>query len=123
MAYNPPRRQRFANLRERVRLEELTLIDGPFNPIEVWEPRGVEPCRVEPMKGSEQWGGDEMIARQAYRVFIRFRADLISTASWRVVWLRGGDDEQVLNIEASTNPDERRRYLELLCDVPPGAQP
>lgn len=124
MGYNPPRRQRVGNLRHRVTLQELVLVEEDWNPVEEWQDRGTVPARVEPLKGSEQWAGDTVIARQAFRVFIRYRAGL-NVASWRIVWLTGDvvDSEPfnvTLNLAAISNPDERRRFLELLCEVPPG---
>lgn len=120
MGYNPPRRQRVGNLRHRITWQELTLIPGPLNDIEEWVDRETEPARVEPLKGNEQFKGDEVGARQNFRVFARYRY-VSDTAKWRVLWITGhvidGVPERlILNILGATNPDERQRFVELLCE-------
>lgn len=119
MGYNPPRRQRVGNLRHRITWQELTLIPGPLNDIEEWVDRETEPARVEPLKGNEQFSGDETIARQNLRVFTRYR-HVSDTAKWRLLWITGhmiGDvpERLILDILAVSNPDERQRFVELLC--------
>lgn len=119
MGYNPPRAQRIGNLRHRITWQEKILIPGDFNDVEAWVDRETEPARCEPLKGSEQWGNDELIARQNVRVFARFR-HVPDTANWRLLWVTGAvtdgvAERLVLDILSVTNPDERRRYIEVLC--------
>lgn len=119
MSLNPARPPRIGNLRHKITWQEQITVEGDFNDIVTWVDRETEPARVEPLKGSEQFATDELIARQNVRVFARFR-HVPNTADWRLLWVTGAvtdgvAERLVLDILAVTNPDERRRYIEVLC--------
>ncbi|MEQ8226509.1 MAG: phage head closure protein [Rhodospirillales bacterium] len=111
MALNPYQGERVANLRERVELQERVVTQNGFGEeIITYETLDTVWARVEPLKGTEKWSAQQVIAEQLYHVFVRYRTDL--SVLDRVVW-RG----QNMDITAITNPDERRRFLQLDVEV------
>lgn len=100
-------------LRERVTIQEQPSAadggggfgaDGPWTAISttpnVW-------ARVEPLKGMEQLEAMRLETQVSHAVTIRHRSDVTTTN--RLLW---GSIE--LDIEAITNPDERKKFLRLL---------
>ena len=104
---------RVGAMRERVRIErESRTPDAGGGAQASWTPLGHAPtvwARVEPIAGTELVQAMRLQARVTHRVTMRWRGDV--TAAMRLVW-----GARSLNIRAVTNPDERRRYLELLCE-------
>lgn len=105
--------ERIGPLRERVTIERATRsADSSGGSVVSWAPLGHAPtvwARVEPLSGGEALQAMRLEARITHRVTLRWRDDV--SATMRLVWRA-----RVLNIRAVTNPDERRRYLELLCE-------
>lgn len=112
MSLNPWRGERIGNLRERVTLEKRieTQDPGTGEPIIDWTPLATVFARVEPLKGEERFVAHQVVASHHYRVFIRYRDDM--TVLDRVVW-----NGLELGIQATSNPDERRRFLQIDCEA------
>jgi SPP1 family predicted phage head-tail adaptor len=111
MTLNPYPGERIGNLRERVELQKRTVELDEFGGEEItWVPLATVWARVEPLKGTERFAAQQVIATLAYRVHIRYRGDLGPLD--RVIW-----NEQQLDVQAVINPDERRRYEVLDCEV------
>ena len=66
-------------------------------------------ARIEPLKGSEQLRAMQLEDKVSHRVTIRYRSGI--TAKQRIKF-----GSRLLNIRAVINPEERNRFLELLCD-------
>jgi SPP1 family predicted phage head-tail adaptor len=105
--------ERIGPMRERVRIErEVRSADAGGGAIVTWTPLDHAPtawARIEPLSGRELVQAMRLQARLTHKVTMRWRGDV--TAAMRLVW-----GERVFNIRARLNPDERRRYLELLCE-------
>lgn len=105
--------ERIGPMRERVTLQSATrTADAGGGAAVTWSPlaHGATVwARVTPLSGSEALQAMRLQARVTHLVTMRWRDDV--TAAMRLVW-----GARVLNIRAVTNPDERRRYLELLCE-------
>lgn len=111
MSLNPYRGERIGNLRERVTLQERVETTSPSGePITTYETIATVFARVEPLKGLEKATTAQTVATQAYNVHVRYRDDL--SVLDRVQW--NGQD---LDIKAISNPDERRRFLQLDCEA------
>ncbi len=65
--------------------------------------------RVEPLSGNERLRALQLEDSVSHRVTIRYRDGV--TARMRVVF-----GNRVFNIRAVINPEERNRFLELLCE-------
>lgn len=108
---NPYRPQRIGNLRDRVVLQKrVVTYSGSGEPIITHNTLATVFARVEPLKGEEKAAMAQIVAKQRFNVHVRWRNDL--TVLDRVVW--SGMD---LDITATGNPDERRRFLQLDCEA------
>lgn len=100
-------------MRERITLQSATrTLDAGGGAVVSWTPLAFAAhvwARIEPLSGGEALQAMRLQARVTHRVRLRWRDDV--TAAMRLVW-----GTRVLNIRAVINPDERRRYLELLCE-------
>lgn len=104
-----------SQLRERVQLQApRDTPDGAGGFTRQWVGLGEVWARVLPVGGREQLLNEALRDITGYRVTIRWRADI--TVQCRLVW-RG----QILAIRNTLNPDERRAFLELVCDTGIGA--
>lgn len=96
-------------MRERVTLQqENSVSDGQGGKVLAWAEVATFWARVEPVRGGEQLAAMRLEASQEYRVTIRQRTGV--TAGMRLVW-----GTKNLNIRTLTNPDERGRFLQLIC--------
>jgi SPP1 family predicted phage head-tail adaptor len=105
--------ERIGSLRERVTLQSETRNpDAAGGAVVSWSALAHAPtvwARVEPLLGREALQAMQLKAPVSYRVTMRWRDDI--TAAMRLVW-----GARVLNIRSIINPDERRRYIEILCE-------
>lgn len=125
MALNPQRAARIGNLRDRVTLQQYvqTVVaheeDGRIvNDEFEWQDVASVYARVEPLRGDSIYEDQvrSKYSRQQFAVSIRYRPDVVPIL-WRVLWTRDvGQAPHVLQVEGVTNPDERRRFLRLLCE-------
>lgn len=107
----PYRPQRVGNMRERVTLQERVETESPSGePITVYETIEEVWARVEPLKGEEKITAAQIVAMQRFNIFIRSRDDV--TVLHRVQW--NGID---LDVTATSNPDERKRFLQIDCEA------
>jgi SPP1 family predicted phage head-tail adaptor len=66
-------------------------------------------ANVQPMSAGEQWRRLQMNASANWKVTIRYRGDV--TTKMRVVF-----GARTFEVRGVTNPDMKRRFLELACD-------
>lgn len=101
-------------LREKVAFQSRTEVDDGFGNTEgTWSSQFEEPARIQPLRGSEPIIAQRLQGAQPVVIKVRSSARTRSIdASWRAVDARAGT---VYNIRAVT-PDEKRRYIDLLCD-------
>lgn len=96
-------------LRHRVTLRELVETDNDYGEKErSWQDNGSVWALVEDMRGRERY-----LARQAQSevdatVTIRYRDDIVPT-------MRIAHGSRELQIDSIVRPDDRGRFLELLC--------
>ena len=105
--------EHIGSLRERVTIQsETRTADAAGGAVVTWSALPHAPmvwARVEPLLGREALQAMQLKAPVSYRVTMRWRDDI--TAAMRLVW-----GARVLNIRSIINPDERRRYIELMCE-------
>lgn len=97
-------------LRQQITIQQRAIVpDATGQPVEQWSTLATVPANVRMLSGSERYtpAAGQQVARNAYRVQIRYRSDV--TPLNRI--LHGA---KVLDIEAARDPDGRQR--ELLCD-------
>lgn len=99
-------RQAVGDLRERITLQEMQLIDDGFGQVETFVDVATIWARVEPVKASEQLIGGGVQSIDDVLVHIRHRDDVAPT--WRLVWR-----DQQFSITGVRNLDERRQFLTL----------
>lgn len=100
-------------LRERVTFQqESRVADGGGGHALSWANIGTNPtvwARVKPISGREQIQAMQLAGILTHRVTVRHRTDI--TTSMKIVW-----GSISLNIRSIINPDEKSKYLELLCE-------
>jgi SPP1 family predicted phage head-tail adaptor len=115
MAVTPAQRSRAqcvcaADLRQRVELQACVatrdIIGGL---VETWTTTATVWAQVRQASGRELWRRQQMQATAAWTISLRYRAEL--TTKHRVVY-----DGRTFEVRAVTDPDERRRFLELACE-------
>ena len=107
----PERPQLAGNMREQVTLQFPTYEPDPDGQLqETWHDVGTFYARVEPLDGQERFEAGKIDASYSVRFHIRYREGV--TPEWRVIY-RG----EVFNIQHVRNPDERRMFLALECEV------
>lgn len=97
-------------LRDRIRIDQNngTTSNEIGEEIPGWTVLATLWGKVEPMSTGEQWRRQQMNASANWKVTIRYRSDVRSTM--RVV-----KDGRTFEIEGVTNPDMKKRFLELAC--------
>ena len=101
--YSP---QRIGNMRDRVTLQRVELVDDGFGTVETLVDVATVWARVEPVKGQERILAGAVTQTTTLHMHIRQHHDV--EANWRAVWK--GDS---YNITARRNLDERGQYLTL----------
>lgn len=97
-------------LRERCAIQaESTSDDGMGGQTLSWSTSATVWARVTPIGGREQVQAQQVQDSVTHRVTIRYRPGL--NAGMRLLW-----GSKPLNIRAVTNPDEKKKYLELLTE-------
>lgn len=66
-------------------------------------------ANVAPVRGAEKMEAQQVQSTQTYRITIRYRPNV--TTAMRVNW-----SGKTMNILAVNNPDQRRKYLEMICE-------
>jgi len=104
-------------LRDRIRIDqdEGTTVNAIGDAVPDWQPLvvgtddGMIWANVAPMSAGEQWRRIQMNAEANWKVTIRHRTDI--NPRMRVVF-----GPRVMEIRGITNPDMKRRFLELACE-------
>ena len=97
-------------LRERVTLQQEARVTDTGGGYELsWQDVRTVRARVKPKHGTEQVQGQQLQASTWFYVTIRYREGV--EAGQRLLW-KGAP----LNIRSVINPDEKRQWLELLCE-------
>lgn len=97
-------------LRERVTIQQaVETPDGGGGSSIDWQDVATVWAEVRPLSGRERLQAQQLESAVNYRIRIRFRSDI--TAGMRLVWR-----DQVMNIRAVYNEDQKRAYLTLDCE-------
>ena len=103
----PYRPQDIGNLRERIELQRLELIEDDMGGlIEEWQTVATVFARLEPVKSQDEIIGGGIRATEAILAHIRHREDVAT--DWRIRW-----QGKPYLIDGMRNLDERRQYLTL----------
>ena len=98
-------------LRERVTLQSpVRAPDGAGGGDVTWTSGATVWAKVEERGGSEHAAGERLAGHARLRVTIRYRSGV--TAEMRVMW-----NGRALGIAALRDPDGRKRFLVLDCEV------
>lgn len=98
------------DLRHRVELQAAsTTRDRVGGLVTTWATLATVWAKVEPMSARESWWRQQMNAAAAWKISLRYRADL--TTKHRIVY-----DGRTFEVRGVTDPDQGKRYLELACD-------
>ena len=98
------------DLRERVALKSVsTQRDEVGGLVETWATVATVSAKIEPMSARESWYRQQMNAAASWKVSIRWRAGM--TTKQRITW-----GSRTFEVRGVTDPDNRRRFLELACD-------
>lgn len=106
-----------SELRERVTFAQRALVsDGHGNAEGEYEDEFTVSARIRPRLGGEQVMAGRLEGKNIATITVRYSSDTAQiTTDWEARDARTG---QKWNIRSITNPDERKRYLELLCESP-----
>lgn len=97
-------------LRHRIRLQSASLApDGGGGGAESWSDLATLWAAIEPQSGGETRAGGGASSLLRHEIVIRHRAGV--NAAQRIVF-----DGRVFRIQAVLNPEERSRYLRILCE-------
>lgn len=102
-------------LRERVAFETRSLVDDGFGNEQAGDWVEVYRCaaRIEPKLGGETVQAQRLTGSQPMLITVRACSKLASlSTAWRVHDVRS---DIVYDIRSSNNPDEQRKYLEILA--------
>ena len=104
---------RIGPLRDRltIQTDRSSTVDEMGQPIPDWQTDGVRWGNVEPLSGREYWQAQQVQAETTYRVTLRWTA-LLTSGKQRFLW-----DGKVLEIEAVTNPDGKKRDMQAMCHL------
>lgn len=98
------------DLRHRITLQQaVDTPDAGGGSARSWQDIATLWAEIEPLSGNEKIHAMAVTATQKYRLRLRYRGDI--TPAQRFV-----RDGQILNILAVRDRDERRRWLECLCE-------
>ena len=101
-------------LRHRVTIQRFDRVDdGGGGTEEQWIDVATVWAAVEPIRGRERLEAMQLEQSVSHRVVIRYRPD-VDGRNMRIVH-RG----RALHVQAVVSPDERNRWLELLCEERP----
>lgn len=102
-------------LRERVTFSQRAVTsDGYGNASGDWADEFTVSARIRPRLGGEEVMASRLQGRNLATITVRYSTDTAEiTTDWRAVDARTGD---IWNIRSIENPDERKRYLDLLCE-------
>ena len=101
-------------LRHRVTIQRFDRVDdGGGGTEERWVDVATVWAGVEPIRGRERLEAMQLEQSVSHRVVIRYRPD-VDGRNMRIVH-RG----RALHVQAVVSPDERNRWLELLCEERP----
>ncbi len=96
-------------LRTRATLESKSQAsDGGGGFSESWSALATVWCAIEPLNGNEKPSADQIVSFSRARIRIRFRDDVTAA-------LRLSVGSRIFAIENATDPDGKRRWLDLLC--------
>jgi SPP1 family predicted phage head-tail adaptor len=97
-------------LRERIAIEqESNVSDDQGGSTLSWTNVCTIWGRVSPVRGREALQGMQVQDETMHRITIRYRTDI--TPKMRVVW-----GSRIMNIREVTNPDEHKKYLQLMVE-------
>lgn len=97
-------------MRERVTLQSpVRTGDGTGGADIVWTSGATVWAKVEERGGTERLAGERLAARAGITLTIRYRSGI--TTEMRVLW-KG----RVLNIKSLSDPEGRKRFLEVACE-------
>lgn len=97
-------------LDQRVRIVQATAArDRIGGLVETWATLATVWAKVEPLSAREAYYRAQVNAGATWRVVMRFRSDV--TPRQRIAW-----NGRTFEIRGVTDPDNRRRMIELACD-------
>ena len=102
-------------LRDRPQLhKQSTAPDGGGGSIVTWITIATVWGRVKPFSANDQVKDKAVELQQVTKVTLRWRSDLgtYDTNHYRLLW-----NGNIMRINGISNPDERRRFLELTCEM------
>ena len=104
------------NLRERLTFQRRALTsDGYGNSAGDWQSEFTCAAELRPRMGGETVLQERLAGRQPYTVTIRYSAEAAEvTPEWRAFDAR--NPSRIFNIRSGSNPDMKRRFIELLVD-------
>jgi SPP1 family predicted phage head-tail adaptor len=98
------------DLRERVSIQQVsTTRDAMGGEIQSWANLGTFWAQVAPMSAGEQYRRQQVQSSANWKITIRYNAEV--TPQMRVRW-----QGHVFLVKGITNPDARKRFLELACE-------
>jgi SPP1 family predicted phage head-tail adaptor len=108
-------RPRIGELRQRVTLQQPNDVpDGAGGFTRSWSDLASVWARIEPLSGAERLRAVQLESAVSHRVTLRYREGV--SASLRLKF-----GARVFNIRAVINLEERKDYLDLLCEEGAGA--
>jgi SPP1 family predicted phage head-tail adaptor len=97
-------------LRERIAIEqESNVSDGQGGSTLSWTNVCTIWARISPLRGMERLQSMQVQDETVRRITIRYRTDI--TPKMRAVW-----GSRIMNIREVINPDEHKKYLQLMVE-------
>lgn len=105
-----------AKLRERISFQKrIEAEDGYGNTVSDWALQFTVAAEVRPRLGGEQVLQSRLAGVNLVNIIVRYSSDTSQiTPAWRAFDARTG---RLYNIRSDINPEQRRRYIELLCEA------
>lgn len=100
---------RLGKLRQRVTLQKPVKAIGDYGADDItWTDVATIWANVMPLRGNEYYASMREETGVDFRIYIHYRTDV--SHGWRLTY--EGDE---FDIVAAIDPDERHKYLELMC--------
>ena|GEM_PF-3879426 len=100
-------------LRQKARLQSPTATNADGEVTHSWTTEATRRVKYTPLTGRERWFAGQADSQATGRITMRYYAGM--KTSWRIVLLdENGEPERTLHIDSIRDPEERKRYLEVM---------
>jgi SPP1 family predicted phage head-tail adaptor len=114
-----PRIPEAGEMRERLTLQSRTAgtADAGGGAPQTWTTIKTVWARVQPLSVNQRMNAMSLQLRTTHRVIMRYEAELVLLDNdvYRLLW--ASNSNQLLHVTGTINPDEHRRFVEVMVEI------